>query len=224
MQGMKNKTAIILPAYNEESRIGSVVEEVKKYVDEVVVVDDGSADGTSEIARHHGAVVIRHRINIGKGAALKTGVEGAIARGADIIVLMDADGQHPPNKIPFLINDIATDNYDVVFTYRPLDKSMPLYRRLGNMALNSLARKLFHVCLNDIWCGFRAFKAEVYGKIKWIQSSYSADVEMALRTAKNNLKYREISIPTIYHDAYKGVSIIDGIKLLFTIIMWRITL
>lgn len=221
---MSSKSVLVLPAHNEASRIGKVIGDVSRYVDEVIVVDDGSADDTSQVARGAGAIVVRHRINLGKGAALKTGSEAAISIGAEVVVFMDADGQHPADKIPQLLHEIYDGGYDAVFTFRPLDNDMPAYRRFGNMTLNLFARQLFHVYLSDIWCGFRAFKASIYQKVQWAQTSYSADVEMALRVAKHKLKYCEVGIPAIYHDAYKGVSIIDGIKLLFTMLIWRITL
>jgi len=221
---MNHKTILVLPAYNEGNRINDVIKDANKYVDEIVVVDDGSADETELSAQHQDVTLVKHRINLGKGAALKTGVEAAIIQGASIVILMDADGQHPSDKISILIEGIKNKKFDIVFSYRSLDQKMPIYRRLGNQLLNLSAQKLFGIVLSDIWCGFRAFNVDIYQNIRWYQTNYSADVEMALRVAKNKLRYQEVCIPTIYHDKYKGVSIIDGMKLLLTMLVWRIKL
>ncbi|RJO59744.1 glycosyltransferase family 2 protein [Candidatus Parcubacteria bacterium] len=221
---MPNKVSVILPAHNESTRIAEVVKEVLTLVDEVVVVDDGSSDDTAAKAKTAGAIVAKHRVNLGKGAALRTGAEAALLRGAGIIVLMDADGQHPASEIPNLIKSIQEDKADMTFAYRSLDRSMPFYRRLGNNVLNQTTRILFGLSLTDIWCGFRAFRAEIYENIKWQKVNYSADVEMALRLAQHKYRYNQIPIPTIYHEIYKGVSIIDGLKLLFSLLIWRVTL
>ncbi|MFA6473944.1 MAG: glycosyltransferase family 2 protein [Patescibacteria group bacterium] len=218
------KVVVVLPAYNEGARIADVVRKVRTYVDEVIVADDGSKDSTSEEARQIGAIVVRHRINLGKGAALQTGVQAAILRGAKTIVLMDADGQHPPEKIPELVEKIHGGAYDIVFAYRKHDHEMPGYRRFGNQWLNFSVRFLFGMLVSDVWCGFRAFRADIYPLIQWQRQNYSVDVEMALRAAQHKLRYCEVPIPTIYHDVYKGVSIVDGIRLLLNILIWRFTL
>ena len=114
------KTLIIIPAYNEELTIGSVVALAKKYGD-VLVVDDGSGDRTSEIAREAGAIVIRHNTNMGKGAALKTGFEYALSREYEIVVTLDADGQHNPDEIPLLMEPIIRGEADLVIGSRYLN-------------------------------------------------------------------------------------------------------
>ncbi|MDN5319832.1 MAG: hypothetical protein PWP49_252 [Thermococcaceae archaeon] len=111
------KTLIVIPAYNEELTIGSVVALAKKYGD-VLVVDDGSKDRTSEIAQNAGAIVIRHDVNKGKGAALKTGFGYALANGYDVVVTLDADGQH---NIPLLLKPILKGEADLVIGSRYLN-------------------------------------------------------------------------------------------------------
>ena len=97
---MKKKIFAIIPAYNEEKQINSVINKTKKYVDEVIVVDDGSKDSTGEIAKKSNAIVLRHLVNLGKGAALKTGCDYAVKNKAGIIIAVDADAQHDPKEIP----------------------------------------------------------------------------------------------------------------------------
>lgn len=122
----------ILPAYNEEVSIGSVVLRTRKFVDRVVVIDDGSSDRTSEVAALAGAVVLRHAKNQGKGAALKTGFEAM--NGDAVIVTIDSDGQHDPADIPRLVDPILRGEADMVNGSRYLNgnkKDTPLYRRVG---------------------------------------------------------------------------------------------
>lgn len=123
-----HKISVVLPAYNEEITIGSIVLLTRYYADNVIVVDDGSADRTAEIAKGAGAEVIIHKTNKGKGSALKTGFKAAADMGADIIVTMDSDGQHNPADIPNLLTPIIEEKVDMVIGSRYLngmDKNTP---------------------------------------------------------------------------------------------------
>ncbi len=128
--------AALLPAYNEEVSIGSVVLRTKQYADRVVVVDDGSSDHTAEVAALAGAEVIRHKVNQGKGAALRTGF--ASLNGDSVIVTIDTDGQHDPADIPRLVAPILSGEADMVNGSRYINgnkKDTPLYRRLVQKVL-----------------------------------------------------------------------------------------
>ena len=125
------KTVAVIPAYFEGSRIARVITDVKAFVDEVVVVDDGSTDITTKTARAAGAKVFRHAVNRGQGAALRTGTEAALKLGADIVVHLDADGQHDPATIPALVKEIEAGS-DVVFGSRFFGAAavgMPAHRK-----------------------------------------------------------------------------------------------
>lgn len=219
-----NKTAVVIPAHNETKHIKNVLEKTKKYADVVILVDDGSTDDTYKIAKSIGdnVIALRHKINLGKGGGLKTGCMAAEKLGADIIVTLDADGQHPPEYIPEIIQYMEKQKLDVAFSFRKGGDKMPLVRNLGNRTLNYFAKYLFNLNLKDLWCGFRAFKTSVLPKISWNKSDYSGEVQMALKVGKNNLSYGEYEIPTIYHDDYKGVHVLHGLKLLAQMIIWRI--
>src|SRR3989344_7801744 len=114
---MNQKIFIVIPAYNEAQRIGKVLEGAKSYASRTIIVDDGSRDATYSAIRENFSEVIalRHKINLGKGAALKTGCDAAIKLGADIIVVMDADGQHKPEDIPRFVDSLERRERDIVF-------------------------------------------------------------------------------------------------------------
>jgi len=213
---------VIIPAYNEGSRIGEVIQGVKKYTKNIIVVDDGSGDNTSKVAKKSEVRVLRHRINLGKGAAMKTGVEAAFLLGAENVILMDADGQHDPKHIPQFLEKIS-EGYDIVFGSRNLSFGVPLVRFLGNKFGSVLIASIFHIYRSDLLCGFMAFTKKAYQKIKWDSSRYGVETEIVARTGKNKLKYTEIPIEAIYIDKYKGVTILDAIGILFNIPRWLIS-
>lgn len=159
-------------------------------------------------------------MNLGKGAALKTGCDYAAREGASIIVVLDADGQHEPREIPRFISELK--DADVVFGYRRLNKKMPAVLRFGNWFINSVCGVLFGISLKDTQSGYRAFRADVYRKIRWSAVDYSMESEMIAKVGNNHLRYREIPIETIYGDRYKGTTVWDGIKIVFSMIWWKI--
>ncbi len=214
---------VVIPVYNEGENLRLLLQQVYKYVPHknIIVVDDGSKPAV-ERAAVSPASLLRHPINLGKGMALKTGCEFALKRGAEAILLMDGDGQHDPSEIPRIV--AALDEADIVFAARQLSREMPPLRLAGNWVLNRCTRLLFHLDLKDIWCGYRAFRAEFFEKISWNSHDYAVDVEMAIRALKHRLRHHEIRIATVYHDAYKGVTVVDGLRLLFRLVGWRFTL
>ena len=216
-----NKTWIIIPANNEEKNIAEVVKKSKKFSENVVVVDDGSDDKTSDIAKKKGAVVLKHIVNLGKGAALKTGCDYALKQGAENIVVLDADGQHDPKEIPNFVK--ALNKADIVFGYRRLNRNMPFILRFGNWFIFFVTKLLFGLKIADTQCGYRAFNADAYKKIKWNSTDYSMESEMIANAGKTHLKYSQIPIETIYSDKYKGTTIFDGIRIVLNMVWWRLT-
>ena len=211
---------VIIPAYNEQKHIGPVVKSAKSFVDNVVVVDDGSRDKTSEVAEKSRVTVLKHVVNLGKGSALKTGCEYAIQKGAEKIISLDADGQHKPEQIPVFLNKLK--NKDVVFGYRTFDKKMPFVFRVGNSIINYMTKLIFGIELKDTQCGYRAFRVKAYRKIKWDSNDYRMESEMVVNTARHNLRYSELPIDTIYADRYKGTTFIDGIKITLNLLWWKL--
>ena len=133
----------IIPAYNEEKKVREVIQKTKKYVPNIIVVDDGSHDRTSRVAEEENAKVLKNVINLGKGAALRTGCDYALQQGATQLVVLDADGQHDPELIPFFADHLR--EADIVFGYRRLSSSMPFILRFGNWFISTTARSLFKV-------------------------------------------------------------------------------
>jgi glycosyltransferase involved in cell wall biosynthesis len=222
------KIAVVLPAYNEAARIGAVLEALPAEVSGneliAVVVDDGSHDETSSIAKKFSRVkVIRHRTNLGKGAAAKTGCDAACKLGADIIVLMDSDGQHKSVDIARMVEPLLTDRLDqMVIGAREIGGSMPFMMRLGNKALNAVTKFLFGVDCNDSQSGFRAFSRQVYPSIRWASSSYAMETEMLILAAHSGVTLAEVPIETIYLDNYKGTTALDGLRIAKTLFKWRL--
>lgn len=220
------KTVIVIPVYNEEKNIGQVIPQVKNYSDNIIVIDDGSEDETYLVAKEsaqniQNIIVLKHKINLGKGAALKTGCEAAIRLGAGVIIVMDGDGQHSPTDIPRLAEKLKKENLDIVFGVRQLNKKTPILRSLGNKILTKTINLLSDMSLNDSISGFRAFTAKAYQKIYWQSQDYSVEAEMIINIGKHKLKYSQVPIKTIYKDSYKGLDILIGIKILLNLFKFR---
>lgn len=223
------KTIAVIPAYNESNNIRHVIEEVRHYVDCIVVVDDGSSDDTYEQARMVvqsvsdacDVIVLRHDINLGKGTTLKTGCKAAVQLDADSIICIDADNQHNPKSIPQFIQAIQDGRYDIVFGARAFDNNMPFTMFIGNRFLSVVVNKLFHIFLHDTQSGYRAFTREAFEKMNWESTGYEVETEMIIRASEQEFRYTEVDIDTIYHDDYKGTTALDGVKIFLHILKWK---
>ncbi len=223
------KIYIVIPALNEEKRIGKVLEELKETKLPVVVIDDGSVDETFRIAsrfisQRSQFTVIRHEVNLGKGEALKTGCDMAFKNGADAVIVMDSDGQHKVTDISVIENKLKSGNFDIVFGSRNFNAGMPFVRFLGNKIVSVLINLLFGIYVSDILCGFRGFTKSAYSKIKWDAQGYGIEFEMIARTGKSKLRFCEVPVSTVYYDKYKGVSAIDAVGIFFEILLLKIRL
>ena len=219
---VSKKVFAVIPAHNECRHIADVIKRTKKFVDSIIVVDDGSADDTFDCAEKAGAEALRHVVNMGKGTALKTGCDYAIRKGADIIILIDSDGQHNPEDVPLFLEKLKDD--DIVFAYRCFDMKMPLLFKFGNSFINNTINLLYGIHLRDTQCGFRAFKKDVYKKIRWKAMDYTIESEMIAYTAIHRLRYAQVPIKTVYLDSYKGTTVFDGIKIVINILMLKLKL
>ena len=213
---------VILPAYNEEVSIGSVVLLTRYYADSVIVVDDGSSDRTAKIARKAGAEVIVHEVNKGKGAALKTGFAAADDLGAEIIVTMDSDGQHNPAEIPKLVDPIIKGEADMVNGSRylnGLNESTPSYRRVGQTILDGVTKLNSGIQITDSKSGFRAFSASTKDIFRFKAKGMAIESEMLADAGKSGLRIAEVEIGVRYDVDCSTVNPIKhGFRVLFMIL------
>jgi glycosyltransferase involved in cell wall biosynthesis len=160
--------AVIIPAYNEAGRVGEVVRDVRRHYPAVVVIDDGSRDNTAEVARAAGAVVLRHSLNRGQGAALQTGLTFALRRGAQYLVTFDSDGQHDPTDIARMIEPLRSGKWDISLGSRFLGRTenMPSDRRLLLKAGVLFTRVVSRIQLTDVHNGLRAMTRRAAGRIE----------------------------------------------------------
>lgn len=214
----KKELWIVIPAYNESSRISGVVKPLVSANYQVLVVDDGSSDDTSKIAQKAEAVVLKLGENSGKGNALRAGFDEAVRRGAKFLLTLDGDGQHDTNDVPLLL-DKLDKGYQVVFTRRDFSV-MPFLSKFGNWLLSFAARLFFSVNIKDTQCGMRAFTKEAYKVCRWDANDYAMESEAVARAGLNKLHCAEVQIRTIYPKKIKGTGAMDGVKILFRTIKW----
>ena len=209
------KIICIIPAYNEEKNIYKTVQEVKLYLENVVVIDDGSSDKTACKAKEAGAKVLIHPINRGQGAALQTGNEYALLKQADLVVHFDGDGQFLASEISDLVKPIVENNYDIVFGSRFLEKksAIPKFKTYIIYPLARIVNRIFlQVKTTDPQNGFRAMSKEAILKIKIENNGMAHCSEILYKTHLNKLKFKEVPITVIYH--HFGQKFSSGLKIL----------
>lgn len=229
MENNKFKIWIVVPVFNEEKVIQDVIAVIKKssFLN-IIIVDDGSSDKTFEKVKEiENATVLRHKINRGKGAATKTGIEAAKLLGADIIVTMDGDGQHDPEDIQKLVEPIANGECDVALGSRLKSdiKKMPFHKIIANWLGNLLTWYLFGLWVSDSQSGFRAYSRQAAEKINTRADRYDYESEVIREIYVYKLKYKEIPISIRYTNYSMGKfhkqSFTNGLKTLYKMI-WRI--
>lgn len=216
------KTVAVIPAYNEATRVARVVNDAKRFVDAIVVVDDGSRDATAANAREAGATVLSHVENCGAGAATMTGIEGARILGATIIVTLDADEQHSADDIPSLLKPIVSGDADVAFANRFGQKNkIPFIRKFFNAVGNIITFAATGKWVSDSQCGFKVFGPKAVMEIDLKMSGYEFCTEIVRECAQH--AWRTVDIPAkVLYSEYtlaKGQSFANGVRTALRILL-----
>ncbi len=214
------RISIVVPAYNEEKRLPEVLKRVPDFVDKLIVVDDGSTDGTYSTALKMAeedprVVPIRLEENCGKGCAMREGIKHA--RG-DVVVFMDADGQHLPEEIGKLVGPIVQGEADVVIGARRLEVQgkRPIHRRLSNMITTRLLRLKLGTYVYDTQSGFRAYRREFLPRIE--SSRYEVESEMLIKAVKMGARIREVPVSMVYGVETGHFKVEDVFRFLYALI------
>lgn len=225
------KLVLVIPAFNEENSIVSVIKNLPKKITGVsqiipVIIDDGSIDQTYTLAKKHLKHVLRHIVNLGVGAATTSGFEVAKKLNADIVVTLDADGQHNPSNIKKVIEPILKKQADIVVGTRMLNtKDMPTLKVVGNWIMNLITASVFQVWTTDSQSGMKALSKRALDKIKLHSLGYEVCSEIIGEVKRNKLRLKEVTIDTIYSDYSKsrGQSWFNAVNILTRIISIKIS-
>ncbi len=202
------KIIAVIPGYNGEKTIGTVIKKSSKYVDKIIVIDDSFTKKIGKIAEKDGAVVFYNRGNKGVGYSRRRGIKEALKVGGDIIVTLDDDLQHKPEDIPKFIEKIK-EGYEVVIGTRKL-KKYPFIKKFGNFWLTLLTNIICKTRVYDTECGYKAFSKKALKKLNLKAQRYEIEAEIVYEIGRNKLKYTCIKIDSPLYR--KGVTITQGIK------------
>jgi len=195
------KLCAVVPCYNEEERIAGVVGGLREAgLEDIIVVDDGSGDRTSEKAKDAGAFVIRRGVNGGKGAALKAGMAEATGRLFDAAITLDGDGQHDPGEIPKF--RAAAGDFDIIIGNRMAESAkMPWLRRQTNRFTSWVVSALAGARIHDSQSGYRLIRIATWNSLTLTSSRYDLESEIIIRAARKGARIGEVPISAIYHEA-----------------------
>ena len=217
--GAAGPIVVLIPAFNEERFIGSVVLKARRQADVVLVVDDGSSDATAEIAEAAGAVVVRQPKNRGKGATLTVGFRKAREFNPSVVVLLDADGQHLPEELGLVIAPVLHGKADIALGSRYLGATslVPQHRILGHKLFNFLSNSMSGVSVTDSQSGFRAFSPRAIEDLAFRSRGFSVESEMQFLARERKLEVVEVPITIRYQDKPKrpvmahGMAVLNGL-------------
>ncbi len=210
---------VVIPAFNEAAAIGSVIAGLRAYASNIVVVDDGSIDGTQGAAHEGGAIVLRHVINRGQGAALQTGIEYALRRGASAIVTFDSDGQHSPADVPTLVAPLRDGRADIVLGSRFLGstESMPRLRRIVLYLAVLFTRMVSGLRVTDAHNGLRAFSRRAASMVHIQLDRMAHASELMDQIRRSGLVYTEVPVHVRYteYSRQKGQRGVHAVRIAF---------
>lgn len=209
------RTCVVIPAYNEATRIGAVVRGAKQFVDDVIVVVDGATDATEAVARQEGARVILHPENCGAGAATMTGLIAARSLGFDVAITLDADGQHATTDIPRLLDALHSNGADLVIANRfGRTNNIPFIRRIANSIGNIITFAATGVYLPDTQCGFKVFGKHALTTVDLKMSGFEFCTEIIREASRFHWKVVSVPSKVVYSEytLAKGQSFASGLQ------------
>jgi glycosyltransferase involved in cell wall biosynthesis len=209
-----------MPAFNVAEMLPKTLSELpRERVDEIIVVDDGSTDGTSRVAEELGLSVVRHPKNRGYGGAQKTGYKTAIEKGADVVVMVHGDDQYDPSLTPKFISKIKDEGFDVVTGTRMvlgdvLEGGMPIWKYIPNRFLTHLENFVFNTDITDYHNGYRAYSADFLKKVPLdlLSEKFDFDTDIIIQAAIRRCRIAEIPNPTRYRDENSQMSFSKGVR------------
>lgn len=202
-------TAAIIPALNAEAHLAEVIANVGRHLalDRIIVIDDGSSDGTATVAKKAGATLVTHEVNRGKGAALKSGFDKSIEVGAEWIVTLDADGQHDPDEIPLFIARQNETGADIIVGTRMADiKDMPAIRIFANRTTSAFVSMRAGQKIPDSQNGYRLIAADAVKDIQLETTRYDTESEILIKAARAGARIESVPVKTIYGEEVSKVN------------------
>ncbi len=216
-------TWVVIPLFNEATVIGQVISELRNAFSNVVCIDDGSRDGSGEVARNAGARVVRHPINLGQGAALQTGFEYALERGAKFVVTFDADGQHRVVDAVAMLDRARDEDLAIVFGSRFLDdRTKPgLMKKIVLKTAVWVTNVTTRTRLTDAHNGLRVIREDALRRIKLRQDRMAHGTEIVVQLGRTGLPYAEQPVEVIYTDysKAKGQSLLNSVNILIDLVI-----
>jgi glycosyltransferase involved in cell wall biosynthesis len=219
---IRSQTVAVIPAYHDEKNIGDIVRRTGQQLDHVLVIDDGSNDGTAQRARDAGAEVIVHNQNRGKGEAIKTGLRHCLAREVTWVILLDSDGQHLPEEIERFLSAAASATQPMLFVGNRMDNAsaMPFIRRVVN---RYMSRRISHLCgqrIPDSQCGFRMLHRQLIPELLGGGDRFDYDTEVLIIASRKRYRIEPVPITTVYSDQVSNIHPVrDAFR--FFKLMWR---
>ena len=192
-----DKVCILIPAYNAQETLGSVLKKIEPLKMDTIVVNDGSSDETKRVASENGAQLLEHPLNLGKGAALRTGFQYILQKGYQVVITLDADGQHDPSEIPALLKIFQSVNPDILIASRAAEfGKMTFLRRFWNRLGVKAVARLCHSDITDSQSGFRLIRTEVLKAVDLSTSRFETELELLIKACKKGFGVLSVPIKT----------------------------
>ncbi len=192
-----DKICILIPAYNAQETLGSVLKKIEPLKMDTIVVNDGSSDETKRVASESGAQLLEHPLNLGKGAALRTGFQYILQKGYQVVITLDADGQHDPSEIPSLLKIFQSVNPDILIASRSAEfGKMTFLRRFWNRLGVKAVARLCHSDITDSQSGFRLIRTEVLKTVDLSTSRFETELELLIKACKKGFGVLSVPIKT----------------------------